>query len=192
MYELVSRTLEHPWRYTGLRGIVGILFGAVAMFWTDVTIRALVLLFGVCAIADGIVSLVAAARRPSGERGWLTSAGVAGIALGVVTFAWPSITTAGLAVLIGAWFTVTGLGHVGAAAGAPRRTPGRWLLACGGLLGTLFGLYLVAFPGRGATAGVTAIGLVAVGRGITLLVTAVASRRELDDVAGPFSQAAVR
>ena len=48
--------------------------------------------------------------------------------------------------------------------------PAEGLLGVAGAVGVLFGIYLIAFPGRGAVALVIAIGLFAVARGVTLIV----------------------
>ena len=147
-------------------------------------------MFGTCAIADGAVSLVAATRPTTPDRGWLTVAGVVAIVVGIITFVWPSVTALGLVALIGAWFVVAGVEHVAAAIRMPRGTAGRGLLGVAGAVGVVFGIYLIAFPGRGAVALVIAIGLFAVARGVTLIVALAASRRELKDAAAAVPQIA--
>ena len=170
MFETILHTVSYDW--LGL-SVPGVAFGLVAM------LLVLVLMFGTSAIADGGVSLVAATRPTTPGRGWLTAAGVGAIVLGIMTFVWPSITALGLVALIGAWLIVAGVEHVAAAIRMPRGTAGRGPLGVAGAVGVLFGIYLIAFPGRGALALVIAIGLYAVASGLTLIAALAASRREL-------------
>ena len=52
----VSRFDQHAW-IVAVEGVVSILFGLAAVFWTGHTLAVLVLFFGVFAIVDGIVAL---------------------------------------------------------------------------------------------------------------------------------------
>jgi len=72
----------------------------------------------------------------------------------------------------------------------PRGTAGRGLLGAAGAVGVLFGIYLIAFPGRGAVALVIAIALYTVARGVTLILALAASRRELTDAPAAVPQVA--
>lgn len=188
MHELHPTSLDHHHGAMALCGVVSVVFGVAAMFWTDLTVSALVVLFGISAIADGAVSLISVVRLRHPNRAWHAVAGVAGILVGIVAFVWPSITAAGLTALIGAWFAITGIEHVVTAFDMAPGTAGRWVLAAGGVVGTAFGLFLVARPGRGALALVTAIGLVAVVRGVVLIGAAVTARRTTETL----SEAAAR
>jgi len=44
----------------------------------------------------------------AGRRFWLVLQGIAGIVIGVITFAWPDVTTLVLLAFIAAWAIVTG------------------------------------------------------------------------------------
>ena len=50
------------WWALALRGIIAIIFGALAFFMPVVTLYSLTILFGAYALIDGVVSLVAAVR----------------------------------------------------------------------------------------------------------------------------------
>src|SRR5699024_11663584 len=65
-------------------GLISILFGLLATFSPISTIFALVVLWGVYAIADGVLALIAA-FRPAGQRakGWLILLGIIGIVAGL-------------------------------------------------------------------------------------------------------------
>jgi uncharacterized membrane protein HdeD (DUF308 family) len=160
------------WWTVALRGALAVLFGLAAWIWPDVTIRVLVLLFGFYALVDGLLALAAAmmgGRLASGRRGWLIFEGVAGVAAGVVTFIWPEITTLVLLYLIAFWAIATGVLEVVAAVMLRRELRGEWLLAAGGIISVLFGLFLVIRPGDGAIAVAWLIGLYAIIFGIALI-----------------------
>jgi uncharacterized membrane protein HdeD (DUF308 family) len=160
------------WWTVALRGALAVLFGLAAWIWPDVTIRVLVLLFGFYALVDGLLALAAAlvgGRLVSGRRGWLIFEGVAGVAVGVVTFIWPEITTLALLYLIAFWAIATGVLEVVASVMLRRELRGEWLLAAGGIISVLFGLFLVIRPGDGAIAVAWLIGLYAIIFGIALI-----------------------
>jgi uncharacterized membrane protein HdeD (DUF308 family) len=160
------------WWTVAVRGVLAVLFGVAAWIWPDVTVRVLVLLFGFYALVDGLLALAAAmmgGRLAGGRRGWLIFEGVAGVAAGVLTFIWPEVTTLALLYLIAFWAIVTGVLEVAAAVLLRRELRGEWLLALGGIVSVLFGVFLVVNPGDGAVAIAWLIGLYAIVFGIALI-----------------------
>ncbi|REE99154.1 HdeD family acid-resistance protein [Thermomonospora umbrina] len=166
------------WWMLALRGAVAILFGLLAWIWPGITVWALVLLFGIYALADGVLALVAAFRGASGSsRGWLVVAGVAGIVAGVVAFAWPGVTALALLMLIAAWAVVTGVFEIVAALSLRREIEGEWWYVAGGALSVLFGFLLFLWPVGGALAVVWLIGLFSILFGIALVAAAFRVKR---------------
>jgi uncharacterized membrane protein HdeD (DUF308 family) len=174
--------LEHLTRYwwvVAVRGVAALLFGLLALIWPDITISALVLLFGAFALVDGVFTVAAAFgdRRAEGRRGWLLLQGLAGVAAGVVTFAWPGITTLVLLWWIAAWALVTGVLAIAAAIRLRRELEGEWLLALSGAVSVLFGILLAVRPDEGAVALAWLIGSYAIVFGVALLTLAWRLRR---------------
>jgi uncharacterized membrane protein HdeD (DUF308 family) len=165
-------TLTQRWWAVTLRGIAALLFGLMALIWPGITLLALVVLFGVYALIDGIVALASAiigSRRTWGSRWWLAVEGAAGLIAGIVAFAWPAATTLVLLWLIAAWAIVTGMLEIIAAIRLRSEIRGEWLLAVGGSLSVLFGILLAVWPATGALALVMLIGGYAVALGAVLI-----------------------
>jgi uncharacterized membrane protein HdeD (DUF308 family) len=157
--------LSRQWWSVALRGALAVVFGVVALIWPDITLRALVLLYGFYALVDGLLALAAllvGGNLVRERRGWLIVEGVAGIAAGVIAFLWPEITALVLLYLIAAWAIATGVLEVAVAIWLRRELRGEWLLALGGIVSVVFGVFLIVRPGEGAVAVVWLIGLFAI------------------------------
>ncbi len=163
--------LARNWWALALRGVFGVIFGVLAFAWPGITLAALVILYGAYAMADGIFAIAAAITgRPVGAPWWaLLLEGLLGIAVGIMTFAWPGITALVLLYLIAGWAMATGVLEIAAAIRLRREVRGEWILAVSGVLSILFGILLVINPGAGALAVVWLIGGYAVVFGSLLI-----------------------
>ena len=162
-----------------VRGVAGLLFGLATLVWPGITLWTLVLLWGAFALVDGTVSLSAAITdRQLPHRGWLALSGVSGIAAGLLTFFWPSITALALLFVIAAWAFVGGVSMIAIAISERKRLHGEWALALTGVLSVLLGVVLVISPGDGALGITWAIGWYATLYGTLSLSLAWDSRRE--------------
>lgn len=176
-------TLTRYWWAVALRGAVAILFGLLALIWPSITLIVLVALFGAYALVDGIIGLGTAflgggdRSRDRSRRGWLIVEGIAGIILGVVTFAWPGITALVLLWVIAAWALATGVLEIVAAIRLRYEIEGEWLLAVSGVLSILFGILLIVWPAAGALALVVLIGIYAIVFGAVLVGLGLRLRR---------------
>jgi uncharacterized membrane protein HdeD (DUF308 family) len=132
---MVTR-LARNWRLLALRGMVAVLFGLTALVWPGRTLTALVLLFGAYALVDGLLALIVSRLdRHEFDHGWvLLLKGLAGIATGVLTFLWPSVTAQALVYLIAAWAILTGALEVVAAVDLRNVVEGERQLAWGNLI----------------------------------------------------------
>jgi hypothetical protein len=75
----VSAALAENWWAVAIRGLLGILFGAIAFIFPGATIRSLVLVFSAYVIVDGIFAIVSAVRAARQHERWWTLA-LAGVA----------------------------------------------------------------------------------------------------------------
>ena len=132
---MVTR-LTRNWRLLALRGMIAVLFGLAALVWPGATLTALVLLFGAYALVDGLLALIVSRLdRHEFDHGWvLLLKGLAGIATGVLTLLWPSVTAQALLYLIAAWAILTGAFTVVAAVDLRNMVEGQRQLAWSNLI----------------------------------------------------------
>jgi uncharacterized membrane protein HdeD (DUF308 family) len=140
------------WRMVALRGVAALAFGLLTLIWPGLTLWSLVVLFGAYALVDGVVILAAAItnRDPIRGRAWLVFDGLAGVAAGIITFAWPDVTALALLFVIAAWAIITGVIEVATAFELRQVIHNEWLLGLGGVASVVFGILLVITPGAGA------------------------------------------
>ena len=151
----MMKVLARNWWALALRGLFAILFGVAAFAWPNLTLAALVILFGAYALVDGVFALVTAVRAAEAhERWWLfVLEGLAGIVVGIITFIWPGITALVLLYLIAWWALITGVFEIAAAIRLRKQIRQEWTLVLGGLASVVFGLLLFYRPGARARRG---------------------------------------
>jgi uncharacterized membrane protein HdeD (DUF308 family) len=163
-----------PWWSAALRGAVAILFGLAALLRPDITLVALVLLFGAYALVDGVFALVGIfGGADSGvSRPWLLVRSVAGIVAGLLAFVLPGLTALALLYLIAVWAIVAGIAEIVIAIELRKRIRGEWALIAGGAVSVAFGVILALLPWVGILSLVWLIGAYAIAFGVLLLITA--------------------
>jgi uncharacterized membrane protein HdeD (DUF308 family) len=97
-------------------------------------------------------------------------AGLAGIAIGVITFVSPGITAVALVYLIAAWAVIRGVFEIIAAVQLRKEIENEWLLGLSGLLSVGLGMLLFAAPGAGAIAVLWWIGAFAIVFGVLEII----------------------
>ena len=174
MREMIARY----WWAFALRGVFAILFGLVALFWPDVTLAMLVLLFGFFALSEGVLAIIAAVSNRKEKDWWiLLIEGIAAVLVGILTFAWPEITAVILLVVIAAWAVVTGIMQIIAAVKLRKLIQGEWSLILSGMLSILLGVILMLRPAAGALTLIWVIGIYALFFGALLVYLAFKTRR---------------
>jgi uncharacterized membrane protein HdeD (DUF308 family) len=171
---------------TGLiiRGVAAILFGIVLLVWPGVSLRALIVVFGAYSLVDGVVSLVTAFVSTSrDERWWLVLHGIAGIAAGIVAFAWTELSALALLYLIGTWAIILGAVEFVAALSGRGGGGDRFMLGLHGVLGVAFGVVMWWRPGAGALALIALVATFAIVTGVMRIATALQLRKRGDEVA---------
>lgn len=171
--ELMIVALAENWWAIAIRGVLGILFGLVALFLPGATMLSLVLLFAAYAFVDGIFGIVSAVRAVrEGQRwGLLVLEGLVNIATAAIAVLWPGITVIAFVLLIAAWAILSGALMLGAAFRL-ESGDGRWWLVLGGLVSLIYGALLVVAPMIGAVVLTWWLGAYALVFGLALIVLA--------------------
>jgi uncharacterized membrane protein HdeD (DUF308 family) len=162
---LALRELAENWWLLLLRGLAAIAFGLLAFSWPGLTLLTLVLMWGIYAVADGILALWAAIASKGGEiapRWWLAVVGIAGVLAGALAFVWPGMTALVLLMFIASWAIVIGVLQIWGAIRLRKEIEGEWLLGLSGVLSVAFGVIMFTQPGAGALAVVWLIGWFAI------------------------------
>ncbi|MBV9279009.1 MAG: HdeD family acid-resistance protein [Chloroflexi bacterium] len=171
MYQALVRNT----RLLALRGVAAVAFGVIALAWPNLTFAALLALFGAFALLEGALTLGAgltlAAHRSTDWVPYLLG-GLAGIAVGAVTFLYPGITALTLVYLIAFWAIVAGVFEFAAAIELAGELQRDWALGLAGVLSVAFGILVALDPRSGALSVIWLIGLYAILAGLTRLVLA--------------------
>ena len=171
--------LSHSWWRLLLRGLFAIAFAVLTFFRPGISLTALVLSFGIYALADGVImTWMAIAERKEQDHWWLLLiGGLLGIGIGVLTFATPGVTALALLFYIAIWAIGKGVLEIVAAIRLRKEIEGEWLLILAGLASVFFGAFLMARPGTGALTLVTFIAAFALFIGVLLVVLAFKVRK---------------
>jgi len=169
---MLSKLMSQYWWVLLLRGLVAILFGIAAYTWPGLTLGTLVLFFGAFALVDGVFNVFQAfGGRKENEYWWvLLLEGLLSIAIGVITMQAPEITALVLALYIGFWAMATGVLRIVLAVRLRKEIQGEWWMALSGLVGIVFGVFMVARPGAGALALLWAVSIWAMIGGFLLVL----------------------
>jgi uncharacterized membrane protein HdeD (DUF308 family) len=169
---LVMAQLARNWWVFVLRGIIAILFGVFAFVQPGITVEALVILFALWALFDGVLALIGAIGAAEAHEPWwpLVLIGLLGVAAGIVALKWPGITALALLLVIAYWSIFRGILEIAAAVRLRNLIPGEVWLILGGIASIAFGVLLVLYPGPGVLAVVWLLGIYAVIFGIFLLM----------------------
>ena len=165
MRDLLART----WGLVALRGVLGVLFGILAIVWPGITLLALVALFAVYAVVDGLAALVMSAAGRGGHRWLMLLLGVIGVAAGVIAFLWPGVTAMALLLVVAVWALASGITCLAAAWRLRKEISNEWLLALTGIASMVLAVILLVQPATGAVALVFTIGAFAVVWGLLTL-----------------------
>ncbi|GAB3408565.1 HdeD family acid-resistance protein [Massilia agilis] len=166
------------WWVAALRGVLGILFGVLALMWPGLTLLTLVALFAAYAMLGGIASVIGAiSHRKVDDDWWIPLLlGLVSIGAAVVAVVNPVLTTLVLVMVIAANALVSGVLDIVAAARLRRELHGEWMLALSGIASVVFGALVFLYPLAGAIAMVWLISIYAIINGALLLSLAIRAR----------------
>lgn len=168
------RVIAAAWWLTLVRAVLLVLFGIVTLAAPGITLLALVLVFGVYAVGDGVAAVVMGVRLRATDPtwGWIVAQGVVSVLAGVVALVWPGLSALGLLYVIAFWAIMLGASAISHAVRG-RHVDDRWGWALAkGALDVLFGVVLIASPAAGILALLWLVGVFTVAGGVVLAVLA--------------------
>jgi uncharacterized membrane protein HdeD (DUF308 family) len=176
--DVVEGILSGLWWAIALRAAAAILLGVIAIFMPGPTLAAIVIVFGIYAIVDGILAIIAAVRGfRRKERWWpMLLEGLVGIVAGAIAIFLPGIGALALTYLVAAWALATGAFEIAAAIRLRKVMTGEWLLLIAGVLSIVLAVFVALFPGTGALLLVWWLGAYAFAYGVVSLVLALRVR----------------
>jgi len=171
--DAMSAALARNWWLIALRGVVAILFGALAFIAPGAFVLSLVLFFAAYTLTDGIFAILGAIRAAQRHERWgfLLLEGIVDIVVAVAAALVPAAAVWAFVLLLAAWALVTG-GLMIAAAFRLHLHYGRWWLILGGVVSILFGIALIINPGISALVLTWWIGGYSFAFGVLLLILA--------------------
>jgi uncharacterized membrane protein HdeD (DUF308 family) len=182
-HEAMIAVLAKNWWAVGIRGVIGILFGLVALFLPGATMLSLVLVFAAYAFVDGVFAIVSAVRaaRERERWGYLLLEGIVDIAAAAVAVLWPGITVVAFVFVVAFWAIFTGVLELMAAFRLDF-IDGRGWLIFGGIVSVLYGVLLIVAPMIGAVVLTWWLGAYALVFGVCLVVLAFKLRARLENL----------
>ncbi|MDB4954394.1 MAG: hypothetical protein JWO36_1963 [Myxococcales bacterium] len=186
-----ERLTAWRWWTIALRGVAAILLGIFGVLLPGITFLSLVVVFGIYAIVDGVLTLTVGARvAESPHSAPVIARGIASIVAGLIALVWPGITALVLLLVIAAWALVSGILEVVTAVRLRKVLRHEWLLVVQGILSIGFGVILFISPAAGAIALGLWVGAYALVLGVLLVMAGFQMRRHQRDLPGPGAFAA--
>ena len=139
------------WKFPTVLGIIGLLIGAIFLFFPHLSLTLVIYLFAAIALIAGILLLAAAAFLAKGSGGFFAVPlvlGVIAVILAVYSFLNPESTATFIAIVIGAGCIIMGLIGAFTALFQPAPAFRKALLAVGGFVLAGLGIIILLFLQR--------------------------------------------
>src|ERR1700693_1344194 len=106
----IAQLLAQNWWAFAIRGVLGVVFGLIAIFQPGATMLSLVLVFSAYAFVDGIFAIVGSVRAARQHQRWglLVLEGSVNIIAAAIAFLWPAITVVSFVFVVGIWAILSG------------------------------------------------------------------------------------
>lgn len=174
MFTSLLQSVAKNWWLFAIRGVVAIGFGVLAFARPDISIAALVALFGAYALVDGLVMLVASPMLTGTPYfWWMLVDGLLGLAVGGLTLFYPAAAVVGLLTLLGVWLIIGGVVRIGLAIELRKEIQDEWFYILGGVLSVVAGALTLYRPASSAVAWMWVIGCYAIMYGVSMIAISI-------------------
>ncbi|MDQ0030613.1 HdeD family acid-resistance protein [Arthrobacter bambusae] len=178
MSDTAGRKLfQHSGTALIFRGALALLLAFLVASLPVATVFALVYVFGVFAITDGLTNMAHYFYDPARHSRWSLIGGFISLVTGLVAVSWPGITAAALGVLIGAWALILGVSQIILAMDTRANVPRWWSWMATGIVTTAFGVWVLLNPGLGFLGVVALLAAYSAVAGILLIISGIKLRR---------------
>ncbi len=163
-----------------LRGILAVLIGLFALTYPKMTLSILVGLVGLYVFVNGLLAVIFSLYgRQYQDRNWwfYLAEGVFGLAVGIIIFTLPIITSIVLIYIIATWAIITGLIQIFAYFKLQKIFQHEILILISGLLSLIIGVIFFRFPLGGIMTVTWIIGLYALIYGILCIASAFGAQK---------------
>ena len=159
-------------------GIILVILGLAAIFFTEAVLHILVFMLGLFALITGIGLLIAAWKAARQDFPWwpLLIAGIFAILVSIVSFIRPDLVTAVIVILIAVLAIVVGLLLAVYGWVLPEGLVSRLIFFIVGLLILIIGILMVVFPMPSATVLLRTMGLFSIIAGAICLIGGISMR----------------
>jgi uncharacterized membrane protein HdeD (DUF308 family) len=174
-----SKFIKYTQWVFGVRGVLLLIFGIVAVFWPGITLLSLLYVTAAFIIASGIITFFEAAASSGKSSGWFLRllVGIAEVVFGIIIVRHPLVSLETFIILLGLYLLFRGIIELFLAFSDYAQTTSRGLLALGSILSIIAGLLIMFQPDTGGLAFVWVIGLYAILAGVISIVTAFQLRK---------------
>lgn len=163
--------LTRYWWVLVLRGLVSVAFAVFAFVNPHAAFATLVLALGALLLIDGGMALYLGINLRGHDEDWwmVVLEGLLGVVLGILTFANPEITGAGVVLFVALWCLVTGVFEISSAIKLRKEIDNEWLLGFAGAISVALGILMLVNPTAGAISLTVWIGIYALLFGALLI-----------------------
>ena len=152
--QTLSKTWKSIWWIPLTKGILATIAAVMAVLWSHQTMTALVVIVGIYAIIDSVMTLInAQALHGMAGTGLMRGWGIIGIIICLILIIHPGFSLHVIAILIGVWLVLLGVAATAFALPMRLITQKAWGWMLGGGIGLfVLGIVILVHPGFGVVA----------------------------------------
>jgi uncharacterized membrane protein HdeD (DUF308 family) len=159
------------WWFLAVNGMIAILFGLLLLLFSQESIKALVIYFGIALMAGGVILLITAVHniKQNKKAGMILFESIICIAIGLIMVLFPQDSLSFFLILIGVWAIIVGVVQLATLINIKEKMASKNLLLFNGLLTIALGVFLFFDPFTMAKVMVQIAGVLSIIFGILMI-----------------------